>query len=92
MTFALFLSLEAAIQRFVWIPMDYGFGPFAAVLNMSLLAPLIAYDLRTLKGRLHPATLYGGLLLFSSEAVLFGLWGTAAWRQFAYGMAHLVRG
>lgn len=92
MTFALFLSLEAAIQRFVWIPMDYGFGPFAAVLDMSLLAPLIAYDLRTLKGRLHPATLYGSLLLFSSEAVLFGLWGTPAWRHLAYGMAHLVRG
>ena len=72
--------------------MDYGFGPFAAVLDMSLLAPLIAYDLRTLKGRLHPATLYGSLLLFSSEAVLFGLWGTPAWRHLAYGMAHLVRG
>ena len=77
MTFAMFLSLDAAIQRYVWIPMDYCFGPFALVLDSVLLVPLIVYDLRTLHGRLHPATVRGTALLLGSEAILFALWGTA---------------
>lgn len=91
MTFALFVSLEAAMQRFTWIPVDRGFGPFALALDLSLLVPLAAYDLRTLRG-LHPATIIGAALLLSAEAVLFLLWGTAAWRDFAASVAHAVRG
>ena len=87
MTFALFLSLDAAIQRFMWIPMDYGFGPFAMTLDLLLLVPLVAYDLRTLNGRLHPATVRGTLLLLSSEAVMFTLWGSVTWHRLALGVA-----
>jgi hypothetical protein len=92
MTFALFLSLGAAFQRFLWIPIAYGFGPFAAALDASLIVPMVAYDLTTLKGRLHPATVRGTLLLLTSEAVLFALWGTSVWRNFISSIAHWVHG
>ena len=90
MTFALFLSLEAAIQRFLWIPMDFGFGPFAFVLDLSLLMPLFVYDFRTCKGRLHPATVRGTALLLGSEAVLFMLWGSSLWHTFELGFGDWV--
>lgn len=92
MTFALFLSLGAAFQRFLWIPIDYGFGPFAVALDASLIVPMVAYDLTTLKGRLHPATVRGTVLLLTSEAVLFALWGTFVWRNFISSVAHWVHG
>ena len=91
MTFALFLSLDAAIQRYLWIPMDYGFGPFMAALDLFLLAPLVAYDLITLGGRLHPATVRGMGLLFAAEAALLAAWGTTAWHTVALGMGGWVR-
>jgi hypothetical protein len=92
MTFALFLSLLAAIQRYLWIPIDYGYGPFAAMLDISLLAPLLGYDLYTLKGRLHPATIRGTMVFGASQALLFSLWGTEVWRHFAAFVAHAVHG
>ena len=92
MTFALFLSLLAGIQRYLWIPIDYGYGPFAAVLDASLLVPLAGYDLYTLKGRLHPATIRGVAVLAASQAILFALWGTELWRNFAASIAHAVHG
>jgi hypothetical protein len=90
MTFALFLSLQAAIQRFLWIPMTSGYWPFAGVLDVCLLIPLIAYDLHTRKGRLHPASVRGILLLGLSQAVLLSLWGTETWRNFAWRLAHTL--
>ena len=92
MTFALFLPLLAAIQRYLWIPIDYGYGPVAAVLDLSLLVPLAAYDLYTLKGRLHPATIRATFLLIGSQALLFMLWGTALWRGFALTIAQAIHG
>ncbi|WP_293941418.1 hypothetical protein [Sphingomonas sp.] len=91
MTFALFLSLDAAIQRFVWIPMGYGFGPFALALDLFLLVPLFAYDLRVLNGRLHAATVRGTVVLLSSEAALFALWGTAPWHNLVLWVANGIR-
>jgi hypothetical protein len=91
MTFALFVSLDAAIQRFLFIPMDYGFGPFAIALNLCVVLPLAVYDWRTLNGRLHPATVRGAILLLSSQAVLFALWGTATWHAFALGLGDWIR-
>jgi hypothetical protein len=91
MTFALFVSLDAAIQRFLFIPMDFGFWPFAATLDLFLLAPLIAYDLRALGGRLHSATVRGTTVLLIAEVVMFALWGTAAWHEFALGVGNWLR-
>lgn len=92
MTFALFLALQAAIQRFLWIPITYGYGPFALALDVALLVPMIAYDLATLRGRLHPATVRGALLLIGVQALLLTLWGTDLWRGFASAVAHAVHG
>jgi hypothetical protein len=90
-TFAVFLSLQAAIQRFLWIPVSFGYWPFAGVLDVCLLIPLVVYDLRPPKRSLHPATVQGALALFAAQAILFSLWGTAAWRHFASAVAHAVR-
>ena len=91
LTFALFLSLQAAIERYLWLPIRFGFWPFAGVLDACLLVPLVGYDLRRLKGRLHPATIQAGAVLFIAQAVLFALWGTAPWRHFAAGVVHALR-
>jgi hypothetical protein len=90
MTFALFLALQAAIQRFLWIPTTNGYWPFALALDIALLVPMIGYDLTTLKGRLHSATIRGALLLLSAQTLLLTLWGTALWRNFASAVTHAV--
>jgi hypothetical protein len=92
MIFALFLPLLAAIQRYLWISADYGYGPFAALLDVSLLVPLLSYDLITLKGRLHPATIRATVLLIGGQALLLLLWGSALWRSFAFTVAHAIHG
>jgi hypothetical protein len=90
MTFALFLPLQAAIQRFAWIPRGFGYWPFAVLLDISLLLPLLMYDATTLKKRVHSATLRGALVLFFAQGILFLLWGTELWRNFASTVAHTV--
>ena len=91
MTFALFLSLDAAIQRWVWFPMDFGFGPFMATIDLFVLVPLVVYDWRTLGGRLHSATVRGMGLLFATEAALLASWGTSAWHNVALAIGSVVR-
>jgi len=92
MTFALFLPLLAPIERFLWIPGDRGFLPFLSALDVCLLAPVVAYDLYALKGRLHPATVRATLLLLSGEAILLALWGTDQWHRFAWVAVKWVHG
>jgi hypothetical protein len=92
MTFALFLPLLAPIERFLWIPADKGFLPFLAALDLCLLTPIVSYDLFTLKGRLHPATVQATLLVLVGEALLLALWGTDQWHHFASFVVHWVHG
>jgi hypothetical protein len=66
--------------------------PFAFLLDLALLTPLIGYDLRTLHGRLHPATVRGIAVLVSSDAKLFALWGTALWHELMSAVVHLMNG
>ena len=94
MLFALFLSLGAAMQRYVWLPMTdtrAGYWAIAAFLDVVLLLPLVAYDLVTLRGRIHPATVRAVAVLFCAQAVMLSLWGSSAWREFAYSYSHAVR-
>jgi len=92
MTFALFLPLLAPIERFLWIPADNGFLPFLLALDACLLIPIVGYDLYTLKGRVHPATVRATFALLACEAILLALWGTEAWHRFAVVAARLVHG
>jgi hypothetical protein len=94
MLFALFLSLGAAVQRYVWLPMTdnrAGYWGIAAFLDVALLCPLVAFDLVTLKGRLHPATMRAMAVLFCAQAIMLSLWGSSAWREFAYNYSHALR-
>lgn len=94
MLFALFLSLGAAVQRYVWLPMTdsrAGYWAIAAFLDVVLLLPLIAYDVVILKGRLHPATLRAMAVLFAAQAIMLSMWGSSLWREFAYNYSHALR-
>jgi hypothetical protein len=82
-TFALFLSLEAAVERLQWLPSGFGYWPFAAFLDVCLLVPLVVFDATTRRGTLHPATVRGALLILAAQGILFCLWGTDAWRHIA---------
>ena len=92
MTFALFLPLLAPIERFLWIPADKGFLPFIAALDLCLLAPIVIYDLYTLRGRSHPATVRAAIVLLVGEGTLFTLWGTDQWHRSALTVVHWVHG
>ena len=93
MLFALFLSLGAAVQRYLWLPMYHsraGYWPMMAFIDAALLVPLAGFDLLSLRGRFHPATLRGMAVLFVAQAITLALWGSAAWRGFAYSVSHAV--
>lgn len=95
MLFALFLSLGAAVQRYLWLPMyasRAGYWPIAAFIDVALLLPLVTFDLVSLSGRLHPATVRATAVLFSAQAIMLSLWGTSAWRAFAYNLSLAVHG
>ena len=83
MIIALYLSLQAAIIRYMWLPDGYGFWPFVGFLDACLLVPLFGYDFLTNARRLHPATIRGSALLVGAQALLLSLWGTTYWRHFA---------
>jgi uncharacterized membrane protein YozB (DUF420 family) len=94
MLFAFFLSLGAAVQRYVWLPMTdspAGYWAVAAFLDVCLLVPLVTFDLVTLRGRLHPATLRGMAVLFLAQTIVLSLWGSLEWREFAYNFSHEFR-
>lgn len=72
--------LGAAVAR---LPLSFMVGPIAFFLGTDLfLLPLVLWDL-TSRGRLHPVTLWGGLLLVASQP--FRLWfsGTETWLRIA---------
>lgn len=55
--------------------------PFFLVVDAFVMAVLV-YDLVT-RRRVHPASLWGGLLIIASQPVRFALSGTDAWLAFA---------
>lgn len=72
--------LTAAIAR---LPLSFMVGPPAFFGSTDLfLVPLVIWDLAT-RRRLHPVTLWGGLLLIASQP--FRLWfsGTETWQRIA---------
>ena len=80
MLLATFALLPAAFAR---IPGIGSFGPpgFFGAVDLLVVACLV-YD-RATRGRIHPASLWGGLLVILSQPVRLALSGTPAWLAFA---------
>jgi hypothetical protein len=72
--------IAAAIARWPGV-IQYGPPAFFALTDL-LLVPLVIWDLKT-RGRLHPATLWGGLVLIASQPLRLWLMGTDAWLALA---------
>jgi hypothetical protein len=78
--------LSAAIIRWpvnmIYAPSPLpGFGYYDLV-ALAYLLPLVAWDLTTLK-RIHPVTLYGGLVLIAMVPIIGLVSQSAAWLAFA---------
>jgi hypothetical protein len=86
MVFAALVIVQAAEMRILWLPR---FAPDlywtdAIYLDVCLLLPLLAYD-HLSNRRIHPATAAASAVLLVAQATLLLVWGTPAWRHFAYG-------
>ena len=81
--------LPPALAR--WVITYLGFGP-PVVLALSTLfvVPLVVWDLRTL-GRLHAATLWGGLLVIGSIPLRLAIGRTGGWLVLADWLVGFVR-
>ena len=79
--------LPAAIARWPGVA-DGGPIAFLALTDLFIVA-LAVHDLRS-RGRLHPVTLWGGLLLIASQPGRLALSGTDAWLAFAQWATRVV--
>jgi len=73
--------ITAAIARWPGV-ISIGLPPVFFGLTDLFLVPIVLWDVRS-RGRVHPATLWGGLLLVASQPLRFALSGTAVWMAFA---------
>jgi len=80
MLLATIVILGAAFARFPFVG-EYGPPAIFALVDL-LMVPLIIWDLRT-RGRLHPVTLWGGLLIIALEPLQLWISGTQGWLAFA---------
>ena len=76
-------TMELVTAGFGRWPVIGPIGPLAyfAATDVFLLAMLV-YD-RIVRGRFHPATVWGGLFLVASQPLRLMVGGTAAWQAFA---------
>jgi hypothetical protein len=73
--------LPPALAR--WMIVYLGLAPpFVLALSTLFILPLVVWDWRTLR-RLHPATLWGGLLVVGSGPLRLAIAFTPAWLAFA---------
>ncbi len=81
--------LPPALAR--WIVFYLGLGPpVVLALTMLFVAPIVVWDYYT-RGRLHPATLWGGLFLVMSIPIRLGIAFTDGWLAVADRAVALVR-
>lgn len=81
MTLATIALLSAPIARLPFEFMKVGPPAFFGLTDLFIVA-LVAYDLVAWK-HIHPATLWGGLLIVASQPLRLMISGTAAWMAFA---------
>jgi len=73
--------ITAAIARWPGV-ISVGAPPLYFALTDLFLVPIALWDFKS-RGRVHPATLWGGLALVASQPLRFVLSGTAVWLAFA---------
>jgi hypothetical protein len=81
MTLSMITLLPAPIARMSFLPFPPGPPTFFALADLFIVALLI-YDLSVRK-RIHPATIWGGLLVVASQPLRLMIAGTPAWTAFA---------
>jgi len=77
----------AAIARWPLV-LDYGPLAFFGITDLFIVA-LALWDWRS-RGKLHPVTLYGGLIMIASQPLRLIVSGTDAWLAFATWATRLV--
>ncbi|MES2097625.1 MAG: hypothetical protein V4459_12780 [Pseudomonadota bacterium] len=82
-TVAILTTPLARITRFTHIGLTPALGGMA--LTDLLLAALVIFDIRT-RGKLHPATIWGGGFFLATQLLRIGLNMTPAWQAFAKGL------
>ncbi|RZF64539.1 hypothetical protein EWE75_10220 [Sphingomonas populi] len=82
-TAAILTTPLARITRFTHIGLAPAFG--GMILTDVLLAALAIYDIRT-RGKLHPATIWGGGFFLATQALRVALNAMPAWQAFAKGL------
>ena len=81
MTLSMITLLPAPIARISFLPLPPGPPTFFALADLFIVA-LLVYDLVT-RRKIHPATIWGGLLVVASQPLRMMIAGTPAWLAFA---------
>ena len=81
MTLSMISLLAAPIARMNWLPLPPGPPTFFGLSDLFIVA-IVVYDLST-RGKLHPATIWGGLLIVASQPFRLMISGTGPWLAFA---------
>ena len=81
MTLSMISLLAAPIARMTFLPLPPGPPTFFGLSDLFIVA-LVVYDLST-RGKIHPATIWGGLLIVASQPLRLMISGTAPWLAFA---------
>lgn len=72
---------SAAVARLPLSIMRFGPPAFFGLTD-AFLIPIVVYDFAS-RGKIHPATLWGGLFVIGSQVLRLVVGGTAAWDAFA---------
>ena len=81
MTLSMISLLAAPIARMTFLPLPPGPPTFFGLSDLFIVV-LLVYDLST-RGRIHPATIWGGLLIVASQPLRLMISGTGPWLAFA---------
>jgi hypothetical protein len=68
-----------------FLPLPPGPPTFFGLADLFIVA-LLVYDLST-RGKVHPATIWGGLLIVASQPLRLMISGTPPWLAFASWLA-----